>query len=198
MKGIFFWQQWTYFGLCRLGLWKSYYAQMGGPKHSFPFSFSPPYSHVAGSLIFPRFFFFIFLSNTTHSWLPHFLGFPIFLFIFSPQSSISGHTPLISLLPPFFFCYFIFLLLLPFFSSNLFPFSSSTKPHFQRRTTRENFLIPSSPIFLSFLHHCRPATLPISHFLTSSILFFFLFSFFLSPFNSTGDQSSSASNSGNP
>ena len=118
---------------------------------SFFFSFSPPYSHVAGSLIFPRFFFFIFLSNTTHSWLPHFLGFPIFLFIFSPQSSISGHTPLISLLPPFFFCYFIFLLLLPFFSSNLFPFSSSTKPHFQRRTTRENSLIPSAPFFLSFL-----------------------------------------------
>ena len=148
---------------------------MGGPKHSFPFSFSPPYSHVAGSLIFPRFFFFIFLSNTTHSWLPHFLGFPIFLFIFSPQSSISGHTPLISLLPPFFFCYFILFILfflfpdlffLPIFSLYLFPISSSTIPHFQIRTTRPFSLLPSSSHFSIFLY---------SSF--SFLYFYFIFSF---------------------
>ena len=138
----------------------------------FFFSCSLPYSQVANFPLLPspppHFFPQHYSPHSTHSRLPH-LGFPIFFFIFSSQSSISSHTPPLSLLPPFFFCYFIFLLLLPFFSSNLFPFSSSTKPHFQRRTTRENFLIPSSPIFLSFLHFF------LLFIFFSLFLFYFLF-----------------------
>ena len=152
---------------------------------SFFFSFSPPYSHVAGSLIFPRFFFFIFLSNTTHSWLPHFLGFPIFLFIFSPQSSISGHTPLISLLPPFFFCYFI-LFILFFLFSYLFFFQSFPSIFFPflpppHLTSKDE---PHGPFLFFHLPLISPFFLYSSF---SFILFYFIFCFPEKPSTAAGE-----------